>query len=150
MVGSTISALGYPESAVPVLEQAAKLAPKNFSLNSNLGLALSYLKRYPEALPYLEAAARLKPGDIPNRNEQAWAYFATGRTEDAVEIYRQVLQRHPQEITTCMNLALVYEQSGSGLARGQWQSCRELANTDPQKFQAFLPEIEKALSRLGP
>jgi tetratricopeptide (TPR) repeat protein len=148
-IGATIMYLGHPGPALSELKQGLSLAPEDFGLNYYTGLALNSLQRYPEALPYLEKAARLEPEDIPNSNEQAWAYFATGRSGEAIAIYRQVLAKHPKEITTCMNLALVYELSKSELAYPQWQSCGEICKSDPKAYELFYPEIEQALSRLG-
>ncbi len=147
-VGATIMYLGHPGPALSELEQGLSLAPEDFGLNYYTGLALNSLQRYPEALPHLEKAARLEPEDIPNLNEQAWAYFSTGRTGEAIEIYRRILAKHPREITTCMNLALVYELSKSELAYPQWQTCGELTKSDPYAYEQFYPEIEQALSRL--
>ncbi len=145
--GSTLLSLGYPEPAWLELKAGLELEPENMQLNFFAGLALNMMRRYQEAIPYLDRVAAHNPDDIPDRNEQAWAYFAVGRAEDAIAIYRQVLERHPKEITTCMNLALAYENSRSGLAYPQWQSCRQIYESDPQAYQGFYPGIEQGLLR---
>ena len=48
-----------------------------------------------------------------------------------------------------MNLALVYENSGSGLANPQWQICKQIYDSAPATYRAFYPGIEQGLERTG-
>ena len=121
--------------------------PENAALNYFAGLALNLMQRYGEAIPYLDRAAKANPDDIPGRNEQAWAYFATGRGGEAVAIYRRIMEKHPKEITTCMNLALVYERTQKELGQEQWRSCKQIYDSDPAAFRDFHDPIMQGLLR---
>ena len=52
---------GRPEAALPLLEEAGRLAPEDGEIHLALGRALNNLRRLPEARQALDKATRLSP-----------------------------------------------------------------------------------------
>ena len=147
--GYIILALGHPELAVPEFMEGIKLDPIDPNLNFYLGSALNQLSRPGDAKIYLEKAAKESPDSAKIQIQLARSLAMLSQTDRAISIFKTVLEKHPEEIIACMDLARVYEMTGSGSALDQWQKCRKIYDSNPQAFQAQADEISQAINRLG-
>ena len=107
------------------------------------------LSRYQEAKPYLEKVAKERPDSILNQFQLARADAVTGQPDRAIEIFERILEKNPQQITACIDLAKVYELTASPRAHQQWQTCWQIYQTDPRQFQDQAAEISRFLNRPG-
>ena len=76
------------------------------------GIALSKLRRYPEALAELSAALALGYSDAVVYNYAGMAYEETGDAERAVKAYEKAVQLDPHFAAAYLNLALQYRKRG--------------------------------------
>jgi len=141
--------LDQAESALPGLEELIKLAPEDSLANYYLGWALNRLKRFSEARFYLEKAVNLDPKGVPPKIQLAQVYALTGEVERAVQIFSQLQESYPGDITICINLAQVYETFlKSERASEQWLRCWRIYQSAPQRYGSAGFEIERALERM--
>jgi mono/diheme cytochrome c family protein len=82
--------------AVPVLEQAVRLEPKQEEARRFLGMALDAVGRSREAIGQFQVAVALKPGDMQARYSLARALVESGKFDEARENFRQVAAAAPQ------------------------------------------------------
>jgi tetratricopeptide (TPR) repeat protein len=148
--GYLLLKFGHPELALPELEDAVKNWPDYPDMNFSLGKTLNLLQRYREAKPFLEKANRLQPGFSPFQIQLARAYARTGESEQAIQLYKQVLKEYPKEIIACMELAKTYGSiSKSSDAHQQWQNCWGIYQTNPEFFKPYAEEILRGLNEQG-
>ncbi len=149
-LGKLLLMLEQFEYARQEFEQGVRLAPEDVDLNYYLGATLNLLGRSREALPYLEKAAAKRPDFAMNQIQLARALASSGNTERAIRIFQGILNRFPNQIYVCMDLAKVYEMTGEKqLALSQWQRCREISQLDQSGFKPPMEVISGALKRLG-
>ncbi len=97
----------YPR-ALANLEKALALAP-DFGLSLNEAAYVCLKMGDPAgAIPYLERYAAANPGDPNPQDSIAEMYMRTGRLEDAVAKYKEVLAAHPDFYQSWSSLAYVY------------------------------------------
>ncbi len=147
--GYILFSLGRLELARSEFAQGVQLTPGDLNLNFYLGWTLNMLSRYQEAKPYLEKVAKERPDSILNQFQLARADAVTGQPDRAIEIFERILEKNPQQITACIDLAKVYELTASPRAHQQWQTCWQIYQTDPRQFQDQAAEISRFLNRPG-
>lgn len=81
-----------PASALDKLLQLQEVYPYNADVAAQLGMAYGTSGDYPKALKYLEMADTLKPSNMGVLYNKAVVYDRMGRTQQAADLYRQVLQ----------------------------------------------------------
>jgi tetratricopeptide (TPR) repeat protein len=103
------------DKAIAAAERAVRLNPNDLVAHGWLGTTLAAKNRPEEAIPELEQALRLSPKD-PRRAlwlvNVAWAHFAAGRYEMAVEWARRTLEHDPDDPWAYAVLATSYGQLG--------------------------------------
>jgi adenylate cyclase len=123
------------EKAIAEQEKAVTLNPNGADAHAHLGMTLNYAGRPEEAIALLEKAIRLNP--IPPN----WylftlgdGYLMTGRYEEAVEAYKEVLHHHPDDMRSHTGLTAAY--SFLGREEEARAAAAELLRLDPE----FSPE----------
>jgi Flp pilus assembly protein TadD len=104
--------------ALPYLDRADRILPRNFFVNSTSGRALACLGRLDEALPRLQFAATLRP----ESEVFEWiglVYGQLGRLDEAGANLRKAIELAPWSATAHGSLALWHESMGDleGAAR---------------------------------
>ena len=146
LLGKTGLALGDGEKALHAFRQARTLDP---TLNGSEAVtfweaeALFKLRRFEEARDtYLASAMASPPGEFVAEAlyGAAWSEMESGRQQDAIVLFRQLLQSHPTHPlagTATLDLAREY------LARQQWNSAATLLRPFPGTFPQH-PKLAEA------
>ncbi len=79
--------------AIPVLERARQLEPKDYFANLLLGIDLLRTGKAAEAMPRLEMAARARPQEETPEDYLGEAHASLGHYAQAAEAYQQAMQR---------------------------------------------------------
>ncbi len=93
--GKALAAAGRLREAEDSLRRAVRLAPEKAEPHAELGLFLGQALRLDDAISELEQAVRLAPNDLVYRFHLAGAYYASGQTDEAIRVYRQILEMDP-------------------------------------------------------
>jgi adenylate cyclase len=113
MLMDIFRAKGKYEDAIAQGEKTVTLSP-NYSLSqAQLGRTLMYAGRFEEALSWLEKSIRLDP--IPANwmlTSVGICYLHIGRLEDAVQEFKKVLNRNPNDILAAIRLVAAYSLLG--------------------------------------
>lgn len=101
-------ALGRERDAERVLEEGLGVDADAAALRHSLGLLYIRTRRGPQALAQLEAAHRLAPENARFGYVYGVALQSTGRVQDAITIWREVLEAHPWDgdVLAALTLAL--------------------------------------------
>lgn len=137
---SLLDEKAYAE-AVPILEQAVKLAPKESEGRYNLVLALLANEQSDEAIALCDASFSLFPAHLEFLLAKAFAYRQKNQLDEAFAVYRDVLTKDSGNFTlqaSLMELAL--EMGYTDFAR---QNAHFLLSVHKEEARAF-----KALATL--
>jgi adenylate cyclase len=101
------------EKAIAEAKRAVVLNPNGADAHAHLGTTLHYAGERENAIPLLKKAIRLNP--IPPN----WylfvlgeVYFMSGKYEEAISVYKKVLNRNSDDIRSLYGLAATYSLSG--------------------------------------
>jgi len=148
------------EKAIAEAERAVSLNPNGADAHAHLGMILHYAGRPEEAIVLLKKAARLNPLP-PNWYlfSLGHAYRMKGQYEEAIAVYKRVLDRNPDDMIAHAGLAATYSLSGrmedahaeaaEVLRLNPKSSLDHLAKTVPFKNQADLEGYIDALRKAG-
>jgi Flp pilus assembly protein TadD len=103
-LGTALDAGGDHEGAIAAFRHACELAPQAAELWSNLGKTLSDAGRFEEAVPVLERALQLAEHHT-TRLRLAYALRVLGRTDAAVQHYREMVTQNPLDGAAWLGLA---------------------------------------------
>ena len=92
-----------PAEALPQLQAARKLDPKNPSLPWQIAQTLVQLKRPAEALEPLRAVVALAPRDPQSRGALAQLLSASGKTSEALAQWKELAALAPQSADAAFN-----------------------------------------------
>lgn len=98
---------GQVEEALEPLQRAVAASPDSPEILWMTGLAYLKLGRYKEGLVYAESLHRVVPGRARAGLLLAEYREALGRDDDAIAIYRSILEREPRNPEVLRRLALV-------------------------------------------
>jgi tetratricopeptide (TPR) repeat protein len=105
--------LNEPERAVYYFEKATMYSSNNPDTYRNGGIAFDRLGRFEEAEACYKAALLLSPNFEEARDLYADHLIFTGRTDDAVKVYEDVLRDSPENIRYMSKLIYCLSQKGS-------------------------------------
>jgi tetratricopeptide (TPR) repeat protein len=111
-LGAELDDDGRPGEAVPMLEDASRLNPRNPDIHNNLGLALERTDRVGEAVEQFQEAARLETGSAKTLENLGNALLEAGRPLDALPVYRKATDLDPGDADALNNLGLALLESG--------------------------------------
>jgi serine/threonine protein kinase/tetratricopeptide (TPR) repeat protein len=138
-VGAAYFSLGKYEESIPEFKNAIALQP-DADVYSDLGEALLYLKRYPEALEVLQKAAEIHPNDEVALGNLADGYRWSGQDKKAMDTYDLAIVRatkdldvNPKDATALGNLGLYFAKKGEISLAGHY--IRRARAIDPSDVQ---------------
>ncbi|MDE2210870.1 MAG: tetratricopeptide repeat protein, partial [Betaproteobacteria bacterium] len=105
-LGVVLYQRGRPAEALPLLERAAALVPREPEFHNNLGLALAALDRNDDAVAAYRRSLAQKPDHATAWNNLGLALQAMNRLPEAIEAYRRALAYAPAFAHAHWNLAL--------------------------------------------
>lgn len=85
-----------PEAADAAFKRALALAPRDAQTHFWYGNALSDNGSHEAALRELDAARLLEPGSVAIQTDLAWAYWAAGRRDEAMEMLERLRAASPE------------------------------------------------------
>jgi adenylate cyclase len=119
------------EKGIAEAERAVALEPNSADAYTQLAINLSWAGRSEEAIPLFQKAIRLSP--IPPARclfNMAACYRIVGQYEDAIAIYKKILQKQPDQMLAHLGLAATLMLAGrEDEARTQ---AAELLRIDPK------------------
>ncbi len=103
-----------PEKAIPFLEKAARMNPKNFQIFHALGIAYSMLGELNRAEEYFKIAISLNPAYGPSHNLLGVIYTQKGLYDKAEQEFRRALDdiAYPTREVVYLNMAKLYLKMG--------------------------------------
>jgi tetratricopeptide (TPR) repeat protein len=143
------SALFYRDrfkEALPHLEQAAKLDPKNAHAHLSFGRGLDAVGRSQGAFAEFQAAIALDPKNVHAENEVGAALLAQGKLADAQRHFERAVEIDPAYASGYANLGIVYArvaQSAKAI-----ELCEKALRLDPSLLPCH-QTIATALAGLG-
>ena len=94
------------------LTAAVSLDHGNSMMHQALGEALLNLEQYDAAIKALEAALEISPDFVQAKQQLANAFQYSGRPKKAIQLYHEILEKHPRESTTIGALGAAYFRAG--------------------------------------
>jgi adenylate cyclase len=148
------------EKGVAEAERAIALEPNSVDAYTQLGSNLRWAGRCAEAIPILQKAMRLSP--IPPYvclASLAQCYRTTGQYEEAIALYRRILQKEPNQLPAQVQFVVALVQAGKeDEARSEAAkvlridpnfSVESFARRFPAKDQKVIDDIVSALHKAG-
>ena len=105
-------AQGQFTNALPLLREAARIAPDDEDVHYNLGIALSRLGKTDEAVHEYEEAIRLLPDYAEAHNNLGNLLLRSGRRDDAIKQFQEAVRVTPDYAVAWNNLGTALEQAG--------------------------------------
>ncbi len=120
------------DAAQPLIEKAVALQPQDATILNFAGYsALERRIDVAQSLARIEAAWTKQPEDPSITDSLGWAYFLTGRTEDAVRLLEKAQRGAPDNPIIVEHLGDAYWQAGRKFqARYVWRAAALLAEAD--------------------
>lgn len=119
-------------AAQPLIEKAVKLRPGDASVLNFAGYsALERRKDVKQSLARIETAWAKEPQNASIADSLGWAYFLTGRTDDAVALLETAQRGEPGNPVIVEHLGDAYWQAGRKFqARYNWRAAALLAEAE--------------------
>ncbi len=123
---------GEWDAAAPLMERAVALRPNDAAVLNFAGYsALERRKDVPQSLALIEAAWAQDPQNASITDSLGWAYFLTGRTDDAVELLEKAQRGEPTNAVIVEHLGDAYWQAGRKFeARYKWRAAALVAEAE--------------------
>jgi len=112
MLAELAARIGRLQDSEHLLGRALELAPSFQAARSNLATVLYKQNRAPEALEQLDLLAAQGEVADGHRNLRAAALGRVGGYDEAIALYRDVLERHPAQAKIWMSLAHLLKTVG--------------------------------------
>ncbi|HEV2220672.1 MAG TPA: tetratricopeptide repeat-containing glycosyltransferase family protein, partial [Casimicrobiaceae bacterium] len=112
-LGVVLYQRGRPAEALPLLERAAALVPREPEFHNNLGLALAALDRNEDAVAAYQRSLALKADHATAWNNLGLALQAMNRLPEAIDAFRRALEYAPAFAQAHWNLALALLAHGN-------------------------------------
>jgi tetratricopeptide (TPR) repeat protein len=89
-IGNAYQKMQRYESALSAYKESLRLNPGQAHPLRELGMAHYHLRQYPQAVASLIQAVRLKPDDAQAQLDLGCAYNASGKRDEAMQVYRRL------------------------------------------------------------
>lgn len=131
-----------PAEAFPLYRDLSTLEPEDQAMLRACARTAVAARRGAEALPYLDRLMLAAPLSIDDKKMRAEALRLSGRDEDALALYRQMVEAWPQDYLLLASVApsAFAIAQGSGRPEHHEQALemlRRLTEADPQRASAF-------------
>src|SRR5690349_11833739 len=107
LLGSIRQARGRPDEAIPLFQQAAKLAPQDAAIYNLAGAAFVQMRQGTQAIAILEQALKLNAFFPDAYNNLGKAYLLQKNEEQAMACFREAIHLQPSFVEAVNNLALM-------------------------------------------
>ena len=123
---------GQWDAAAPLMEKAVALRPEDASILNFAGYsALERRKDVKQSIARIEAAWAQAPQNASIADSLGWAYFLTGRTDDAIKLLEKAQLGEPENAVIVEHLGDAYWQAGQKFrARYNWRAAALLADAE--------------------
>lgn len=111
-LGNALKALGRFEEALPPLEQAARLAPREAAIHLNLGVTRLELRQLPAAENAFRQAIALEPARPEAHNILGHTLLSQGRLGEASTCFHEALRLRPGYAPAHDNLGRLLRMQG--------------------------------------
>ncbi|MDP3000111.1 MAG: tetratricopeptide repeat protein [Bryobacterales bacterium] len=112
-LGLLMEATGQRLQARPVYEQVLKLQPDNPVALNNLAYMLAESGTdLDQALTYAQRAKQKMPQDPNVSDTLGWIYIKKNLSDNAIQIFQELVQQHPTQATFRYHLAMALFQKG--------------------------------------
>ncbi|MGQ0828624.1 MAG: tetratricopeptide repeat protein [Bacteroidota bacterium] len=101
------------KTALPLLEKAASLNPKNSEVLNNYGWALSMTKQYEQAIEQFNRSIAIYPKEPKTYINLGNTYGTIGKFDLSIENFTKALELEPNNTTTLYNLGYTYLNAGN-------------------------------------
>lgn len=120
------------DAAASLMERAVALRPNDAAVLNFAGYsALERRKDVKQSLARIETAWAQEPQNASITDSLGWAYFLTGRTDDAVELLEKAQRGEPTNAVIVEHLGDVYWQAGRKFqARYTWRAAALVAEAE--------------------
>lgn len=120
------------EGAAPLLERAVALRPSDAQILNFAGYsALERRQNVEQSLARIKTAWEQQPGNAAITDSLGWAYFLTGRVDEAVPLLERAQQGEPTNAVIVEHLGDAYWEAGRRFqARYVWRAAVLLADAD--------------------
>ncbi len=134
------------DAASPLLEQAVALRPDDAATLNFVGYsALERRRNIDQSLARIEAAWRQDPKNPQITDSLGWAYYLTGKTENAVAMLEQAQRGAPNNAVIVEHLGDAYWSAGQKYdARYVWRAAAVLA--EPDMIERLTAKIRDGLT----
>jgi tetratricopeptide (TPR) repeat protein len=141
-----LEATGQSAQAKPIYEQILKLQPDNAVALNNLAFMMAQSGTdLDQALTMVQRAKQKFPNDANIADTMGLIYIKKGLSDDAIRIYRELVQKNPTHVTWRLHLARALYQKGDKLqARKELEAC---AKNRPNRSEAA--EIKDLMGKVG-
>jgi C-terminal processing protease CtpA/Prc/Flp pilus assembly protein TadD len=120
-----LEATGQGAQARPVYEQILKLQPDNAVALNNLAFRMAQNGNdLDQALTLVQRAKQMLPNNANVADTMGLIYIKKGRNDDAIRLFRELVERNPADVSAHLHLALALLQKGDKLqARKELEIC---------------------------
>lgn len=129
----------------PLYEQILKMAPDNATALNNLAFIMAENdKDLDQALTYAQKAKQQLPDDMDVSDTLGWIYLKKNLNDDAIKVFRDLLQKKPEHVTWRYHLAMALFMKGDRLqARKELEAAlkNKPRPDETQKINALLARI---------
>ncbi len=125
MFALMLEATGQGDKAKPVYEQILKVQPDNVVALNNLAFIMAESgSDLDQALTLAQRAKQKLPNDANVADTLGWIYIKKNLSDDAIKIFRDLVQKNPTHVTWRLHLAMALYQKGDKLqARKELDTC---------------------------
>jgi tetratricopeptide (TPR) repeat protein len=138
---------GRAEEAVAEMRRAQELEPLSLIINTNLGVAYIYARRYPEAIKQLRQTLEIDPNFVPAHARLADAYAESGKLEEAIAAGSKARLLRETSLTGSILSSLGYAYASSGKKREARKVIDELNEMSKRLYVSpfFIAKVHAAL-----
>lgn len=135
-------------------EEILNADPEYFDALFLVGSAEAKLGKWNEALEYYQRALKIEPENRVLRQRQAYTLFMLGNHREALEIYEDLKESNPSEVSLYLEMAQIYEQTGNLEKAGEslYRAINQVPGPDTYLAMAFYQyrrgSIREAISYL--
>ncbi len=153
-IGNRYADMEYFDEAIEALNTAIEMNPENNKAHYRLAMILFDEENYEGALPHMQILVDAFPEDEEVTRKLAICYNKTGRLDDAISQYQQVIQDEPENIKAYLNLAGAYREAAvNAQDKGENAKSKEyntqalntlntLQQKDPENYVVYLRKAD--------
>lgn len=145
-LGLQFRSKGEPDKAVACYQRALKVGPEQAGIWSNVGNAMTELKRLPNAILSHRRALELEPDNETFKTNMVWTVLVTGSTlrrdgkyNEALSCFREGLKLSPKNAMLWVNLGrLLLDMAKAGVPKNKRGQSEFAGLTEKHEFWKIL------------